>query len=53
MQLIGARGEGGGHRASAGTSAPAQHREEYAEARSPMVDNEHDASGFSQDEIPF
>ena len=58
MQMIGARGEGGGggggHRpAAAGAAAPTSHREEYAEARSPMVDNEHDASGFSQDEIPF
>jgi len=53
MQMIGARGEGGGHRPSAGGAAPAVHHEEYAEARATMVDNERDASGFSQDVIPF
>jgi single-strand DNA-binding protein len=57
MQMIGARGEGGGgsnRTATAAASAPSSHHhEEYAESRAPMVDNEREASGFSQDEIPF
>lgn len=59
MQMIGARGEGGGgggHRAApagVATATVAQHHEEYAESRAPIVDNEREAGGFSQDEIPF
>lgn len=65
MQMIGARGEGGGggnsggggsHRAAAASPAAAavnQQHEEYGDSRAPMVDNEREASGFSQDEIPF
>jgi single-strand DNA-binding protein len=56
MQMIGARGEGGGgHRpASSGAPAPREHHhEDYSDSRAPVVDNEREASGFSQDEIPF
>lgn len=55
MQLIGPRGESGGHRPPS-SAAPAMHnpQEEYSESRSPaMVDHERDSSGFNQDEIPF
>ncbi len=55
MQLIGARGEGGGGSRAASMAAPAvhQHHDDYSEQRPSMVDNEREASGFNQDEIPF
>jgi single-strand DNA-binding protein len=59
MQMIGARGEGGGGQgggpraaAHAGSAATRNH-DDYADSRAPIVDNEREASGFSQDEIPF
>jgi single-strand DNA-binding protein len=48
MQMVGARGEGGG-RSSSAASAP---HEEYAESRA-AVDSDRESSGFGQDDIPF
>ena len=53
MQMIGARGEGGGHRPSTPAAPAMQHHDDYAESRPAMVDHERDNSGFTQDEIPF
>ena len=62
MQMVGARGEGGGGgghgggaRAAASTAAASATRshDDYSDSRAPLVDNEREASGFSQDEIPF
>ncbi len=50
MQLIGAKGEGGGARAAGNHSI----REEYAEARSATIDSDSGHSGgYSGDDIPF
>lgn len=51
MQMIGARGEGGGGPRSSGVGSV---REEYAEARSATIDSETDhGGGYSGDDIPF
>ncbi len=51
MQLIGAKGEGGGAPRSAGNNSI---REEYAEARSATIDSESGhGGGYSGDDIPF
>jgi single-strand DNA-binding protein len=62
MQMVGARGEGGGGggqgggarpAASASSTAATRNHDDYSDSRAPLVDNEREASGFSQDEIPF
>ncbi len=56
MQLISSRGEGHGGGSRSASHAPAavhQHHDEYSDSRGPMIDNEREASGFNQDEIPF
>lgn len=58
MQMVGARGEGSGGggapRAAAHANSVARvNHDEYTESRAPLADNEREASGFSQDEIPF
>ncbi|MDX1926795.1 MAG: single-stranded DNA-binding protein [Pirellulaceae bacterium] len=52
MQMIGARGEGGGPRVSGAGSGSV--REEYAEARSATIDSDSGhGGGYSGDDIPF
>ncbi len=51
MQMLGSRGEGGAARAAAPSTAG---RDDYAEARSPSMDVEHEHHGsYSGDDIPF
>lgn len=51
MQMIGARGEGGGGPRSSGAGSV---REEYAEARAATIDSESGhGGGYSGDDIPF
>ncbi|MCC6507912.1 MAG: single-stranded DNA-binding protein [Pirellulaceae bacterium] len=62
MQLIGSRGGAGGEGAprnptqapaAASTAVHQQHDDYGADSRSHTIDNEREASGFAQDEIPF